>query len=407
MSLLNDMLRDLSHTQKNPDETRSDHAHVEGSDRDNLFHHSSMAKREPKNWWPSLIVFVFALVLLLIWKQSHLIFSDSQINESATKYLISAVENAVVTESSEDKINEPAPEVSRINSLSPQSEKNPDEILSERLAALESAITTLSTVVQSAQLAEARKEGVVQDEIEEQVPNVDTHMAYQESVSVSDPFAQSETALKNSQRKITADEEVIPADAHLAIAPNAAFLDQRQADVARALYAEGYADDAIAELQKFIARAQVSRESTLALLDIFNSQANSLAMKNMLEQANSLDSVEQQFYRAKIAVIEQREDEAVELLEVNLNEADQHEGYRALLAGLYQRTGKYDQAATAYHRLLTNFGEKPAYWLGFALAQDSLNQTQTARQAYLRLVNYSGLQPEVRAYIQQRLASLQ
>lgn len=407
MSLLNDMLRDLSRTPKNPDETNPDQGPLESDDNDNLFHQSSMAKREPKNWWPSLIVFMSVLVLLLLWRQNNFNSADIQPNEDTPKNLVSAAENAVA-ESSDDKIKETVSEDSIVSSTSSQAEeKTPDEILTERLAALEMAITSLSVAVQSAQLGDARKEQIPQEQSENQEVSLDKQTAYQESVSIRDPFAPSETVPKNSQPKTTAAEEAIPADAHLAIAPNAAFLDQRQADVARALYAEGYTDDAITELQKFIARAEVSRESTLALLDIFNSEANSLAMKNLLGHATSLGAVDQQFYQAKIAVIEQREDEAVELLEVYLNEADQHEGYRALLAGLYQRTGKYDQAATAYHRLLTNFGEKPAYWLGFALAQDSLNQTQTARQAYLRLANYSGLQPEVRSYIQQRLASLQ
>jgi hypothetical protein len=65
------------------------------------------------------------------------------------------------------------------------------------------------------------------------------------------------------------------------------------------------------------------------------------------------------------------------------------------------------EAANHYRRLLSVFGDKPAYWLGFALAQDALNQPQVAAQAYQRVNQYADLQPQVRTYVQQRIAALQ
>jgi len=130
-------------------------------------------------------------------------------------------------------------------------------------------------------------------------------------------------------------------------------------------------------------------------------------MQSLLLQADYLPVVERIFYEAKIAVIQQQDAQAIQLLETHMQEAEQDENYRALLAGLYQRTGMNLEAANHYRRLLSVFGDKPAYWLGFALAQDALNQPQVAAQAYQRVNQYADLQPQVRTYVQQRIAALQ
>jgi MSHA biogenesis protein MshN len=67
----------------------------------------------------------------------------------------------------------------------------------------------------------------------------------------------------------------------------------------------------------------------------------------------------------------------------------------------------YLKAANHYRRLLSVFGDKPAYWLGFALSQDALNQSKVAAQAYQRVNQYADLQPQVRTYVQQRITALQ
>jgi MSHA biogenesis protein MshN len=127
----------------------------------------------------------------------------------------------------------------------------------------------------------------------------------------------------------------------------------------------------------------------------------------LLAKANFLSPAEQVFYQAKMLVSQQREDQAMDLLETHLADAEKDENYRALLAGLYQKNGKPLEAANHYRRLLTVFGDKPAYWLGFALSQDALNQPQAALQAYQRVNQYNDLPPQVQTYIQQRLAALQ
>jgi DNA-binding SARP family transcriptional activator len=196
-------------------------------------------------------------------------------------------------------------------------------------------------------------------------------------------------------------------ESHLSIAPNAKWKDEQQAQEAVELLAQGQADLAVEKLQHFISVEKQPRESMKALLDIFVAQEKPDAVRNSLAQASYLTVVDQTFYAAKVAIIQQEEIQAIQLLEAHLDEAEKNENYRSLLAGLYQRTGSHLEAANHYRRLLSVFGDKPAYWLGFALAQDSLNQGPVAAQAYQRVNQYADLQPQVRTYIQQRIAALQ
>jgi tetratricopeptide (TPR) repeat protein len=196
-------------------------------------------------------------------------------------------------------------------------------------------------------------------------------------------------------------------DPSLFIAPSPAWQDRQFAIRMREMFQTGQAAQSVAQLQTFVTSHANPYESTTLLLDILCEQENAVAAQQVLQQASFLPAVEQTYYVAKIALLTGNNAEAIGILESALPEAENHERYRALLAGLYQRTGMNEEAASHYRRLLNVFGEKPAYWLGFALAQDALNQSQLAVQAYQRVNQYSDLQPQVRQYIEQRLQVLQ
>lgn len=398
MSLLNDMLRDLSHAQKNNESgTVAQSASLDLSDNEQreLIRHSSLAKPARGIFLPSLLAFFVVSIILLIGKQGFFasLGQATAANQAASTSL-SAPEPARQPIESNELQNSKSEAVDGNISVV----KNSTELLNERLAALETAITTLSKVVE-------QQVPVPASETVATLAQAPVNAEQETSVSIRDPFVPDSQAEANNAGSEYSD--TIPDNAHLAIAPNPEFLDQRKAEQGRYLFAQGQVNEAILELKSFITNAQAPRESVRALLDILSHQEDAEAMDALLKTAGYLDVLDQQFYAAKAAIIQNREGYAVELLEAHLTEAEGHENYRALLAGLYQRTGKYLEAATSYRRLLGSFGEKPAYWLGFALAQDSLNERQTAKQAYLRLAQYPGLQPQVQAYIQQRLAALQ
>lgn len=418
MSLLNDMLRDLSHQQTTVETTAAANQAAldfNAQEQRELFYNTSAAKPLPRTLMPSLIVFVLVLVILVLWKLNF--FTYSHTNATATP----SVPDQAIVEPTSVKQTESTTAGQATQQMAPAVEPIPEPVdkdsvapeLGERIAALESAITNLSVVVANAKNQTVNQSDSIEPASDEPLAQADqqTEQIVQsiatetpESVSIQEPFAPAATEPVADAVAISLAEEGEP---QLSIAPNVKWIDQQQAQQANQLIAQGQTDFAIEKLQHFIATADQPRESVKTLLDIFAVQENTGAMQTLLAQANYLSVVEQTFYAAKIASLQQQDAQAIQLLEAHLGEAERDENYRALLAGLYQRTGMNLEAANHYRRLLSVFGDKPAYWLGFALAQDALNQPQVAAQAYQRVNQYADLQPQVRTYVQQRIAALQ
>jgi tetratricopeptide (TPR) repeat protein len=80
--------------------------------------------------------------------------------------------------------------------------------------------------------------------------------------------------------------------------------------------------------------------------------------------------------------------------------------FLALLAAGYQQLQHFPQAARIYQRLSQIQPDKAENWLGLAIAQDKLNQSQAAVQAYRQALDKKTLNAEVVSYIKQRLTAL-
>ncbi|HSC66344.1 MAG TPA: hypothetical protein VLC79_01530 [Cellvibrio sp.] len=425
MSLLNDMLCDLSHQQKpaetaiNTQESLQDFNEQEQRE---LFAHTRAVKPMPRTLMPSLVIFVAVLALFSFWKMDFFHNAGSGTANIAIDVPLPPVQNPGGQSNANPATLAPVNAVAMdSNTLEPA--------LGARITALETAINNLSAAVSNADNNEVGEpiadpdfaqvsgyeNAFTEPEAQEaaQLAQADefSQLADEElaqSVSVQDPFNQDPSApMREAQSQLAPIDEQAQGESQFSIAPNVKWQDQQQAEQANQLAARGQADIAIAKLQNYIATAEQPRESVKVLLDIFASQDNSAAMQTLLARADYLSPLEKYFYSAKIAVAQQKDAQAIQILEAHLDEADQDENYRALLAGLYQRTGMHLEAANHYRRLLAVFGDKPAYWLGFALSQDALNQPQIAAQAYQRVNQYTDLQPQVRTYVEQRIAALQ
>src|SRR5690606_33055970 len=134
-------------------------------------------------------------------------------------------------------------------------------------------------------------------------------------------------------------------------------------------------------------------------------QSDIAAAEQLLAQAqDDLSSLDQVRLGAQLFMAQGNEEAAIAGLEKHLNEAVNDEDYRALLAGLYYKVQRYQASANAYRRLLEVFGEKPAYWLGLALASDALHQKAIALAAFHRIPPNAMQQQEIKNYVAQRIA---
>jgi MSHA biogenesis protein MshN len=192
----------------------------------------------------------------------------------------------------------------------------------------------------------------------------------------------------------------------VSVSPNAGWKDEQLARHAQELIQKGKQAEAQALLKSFIAVEQKPALSAALLADIYIQQGNASAADIIVEQTTYLPVDVKAKLKAQIFSLQGDDAQAIALLEKNLTTADANEGYRSLLASLYHKTANYQQSIISYQRLMNNFGEKPAYWLGLALAYDALSQHKSALQAYQQLREYPQLQEQVKQYTDQRIAAL-
>lgn len=78
---------------------------------------------------------------------------------------------------------------------------------------------------------------------------------------------------------------------------------------------------------------------------------------------------------------------------------------KALLAGLYQRTGRYQDSASYYQRALAIQPDQGKWWLGLGIALEAQSDWAASSHAYQRAISSTQLEPRLRHYAQQRLQS--
>ncbi|MET0356589.1 MAG: tetratricopeptide repeat protein [Cellvibrio sp.] len=192
----------------------------------------------------------------------------------------------------------------------------------------------------------------------------------------------------------------------LSVSPNAAWKDEQLSQHAQDLLKQNKPNEALLALKNFVAVEKKPILSASLLADIYIQQGNTEAAAIIAEQANYFPADIKAKIKAQIFSLNGDNIQAIELLEKNLTSAENNEGYRSLLASLYHKTANYQQSVISYQRLINRFGDKPAYWLGLALAYDGLSQYQSALQAYQRLREFPQLQEQVTQYAEQRITAL-
>jgi len=80
--------------------------------------------------------------------------------------------------------------------------------------------------------------------------------------------------------------------------------------------------------------------------------------------------------------------------------------YHALLAALLQESKQFEAASQVYSQLLQVRPQSALWWMGMAISQEQLGNSENARNAYQKALNLKGLRPDLQNYIQSRLQVL-
>ena len=109
---------------------------------------------------------------------------------------------------------------------------------------------------------------------------------------------------------------------------------------------------------------------------------------------------------ARVRMQQGRDTDAIIVLESQKPPARDYSDYYALLAALYQRVARHDDAAKIYRGLVDIFPGRAVWWMGLGISMQSLNKSAEALAAYRRALKSQGLQPDLRKFVQQRIRLL-
>jgi Flp pilus assembly protein TadD len=185
---------------------------------------------------------------------------------------------------------------------------------------------------------------------------------------------------------------------------------KQQADL---LYrqAENSAGDysAVSRLEEALEIDPRHLKARLLLVKLLHNQGQVHKTAEILDQSLALFPDNLQFIntRAQLFLQQKNPGDALKTLQrIDLAGSSNDETYLSLLAASYQQLQSFTNAAKIYQRLATVNPEKAENWLGLALSEEKLGNSNLAREAYQQALIKNTLKESVVKYINQRLIEL-
>lgn len=165
-------------------------------------------------------------------------------------------------------------------------------------------------------------------------------------------------------------------------------------------------DEAAKKILETLHRGQVLPLAIQALAERYLQHGLLAELMALQQQVAPLNRMLGDYLAAKIALLQGRDDEAIQLLTAITLEGDGEQNRLRLLGGLYQKQHAYESALVTYQRLLSLARSNSNDWLGLAVAFEGLKRYQSAAQAYQNVINLSHPDNRILAFCRQRIKEL-
>lgn len=165
---------------------------------------------------------------------------------------------------------------------------------------------------------------------------------------------------------------------------------------------------AYAHLEKYIIENRYAHQSRETYAKLLMNQGELLAAYNLVESGLALapNHAGYKKVKARILIADGQIDQAVDLLSSRAPSIDQDIEYHEILATAQLASRDYEGAVISYTSLVQQDQSQGKWWYGFAASQDSLGNSQAAKQAYNRAMQQANLSPNLRRRSQERLSAL-
>jgi Flp pilus assembly protein TadD len=402
MSLVNDMLRDLDQRRKSSDSASSSVSLMPASDM----------PVEKKN--RILLIVALALVIVVallayLWSQQIGADAERRLNINPPVVSTSPATGAVSEVVELPDQNEPQ---SQSNALAPG-------ILAEtQVAAPESELASEPTIDESisSTISETgfAREGADPTAME-QTASTTTPSTPVEPAAAQTGIRKNTAAELNSLPANTANtgvSSVINQPAAESVKNNAQMsaeqLDTMAVQAALRMIQENNTAGAYAHLEQHVIQNRYAHQSRETYAKLLMNAGELLAAYNLVESGLGLAPNHPGFkkVKARILIADGQIPEAVEILTRRAPSIEDDLEYHEILATAQLASRDYRGALISYSSLVQQDQKQGKWWYGYAASQDSLGNSNAARQAYNRAVQQPNLSPNLRRRSQERLATL-
>lgn len=165
---------------------------------------------------------------------------------------------------------------------------------------------------------------------------------------------------------------------------------------------------AYAHLEQHIINNRYAHQSRETYAKLLMNEGHLLAAYNLVESGLGLAPNHPGFkkVKARILIADGQIADAVSLLSSRAPSVSEDLEYHDILATAQLASRDYRGALISYTGLVQQDQSQGKWWYGYAASQDSLGNTNAARQAYNRAVQQPNLSPNLRRRSQERLATL-
>lgn len=175
-----------------------------------------------------------------------------------------------------------------------------------------------------------------------------------------------------------------------------------------ALMQQGHIADAIAGYEAVLrmdAGHDAARQALVALLLESKRSADAVrvlrdGLKNKPEHTGFA------MLLARLQVEHGAVEQATATLEKSLPYADQQADYQAFFAALLQRQNRHKEAIDHYQIALQFVPDNGVWLMGYGISLQAVQRTDDARDAFRRALGSGTLNPELQAFVQQKLKGL-
>lgn len=258
--------------------------------------------------------------------------------------------------------------------------------------------------------ASTRPEEVVPvDQLAANIAEVEVTVKSPEVVTTTTPGVATQTSVVPAQKPLAETQGPTPAAAtfsmnNVSTVTSQAGLKQNINDA----LASGKTLLAIDGLQRLLSSEPTNLRARKKLASLLFAENSIAQAKLVLQQGMSLHPAQTdlRLMLAKLLVQQNNTEGAIQLLREYSPSAVAQPDYYAYRGALAQRLGIFPQAQQDYLLLSRSDSSQAKWWLGLAIAQDSLGYAQEARQAYARADDGGQLSPQVIQFVRKRMNDL-